>query len=79
MTAFFQSTKAKIVILCLALIASFALGYSIGNPGSEMNRSIKLDQIEQSMLRETSGIGLRLINCKQTVEKGELPNSNLCY
>ena len=79
MKTLFQSTKAKIIVLCLALAASFALGYGMGNPSSEMNHSIKLDQIEQSMFREADGIGLRLINCKQAVEKGEAPDPDLCY
>ena len=79
MKTLLENTKVKMIILCLALAASFALGYSIGSPSPELKHSIKLDQIEQSMLKETRGIGLRLINCKQAVEKGESPDPDLCY
>ena len=68
-----KSTKVRIIVLCLALAASFALGYSINNPGAEMYRSIAVDRIEESMLEETRLIGLRLITCQQALERGEEP------
>lgn len=73
MKDFFQSTKTRIIALCLALAASFGLGYSINNPGSEFYRSIAVDRIEESMLNESRSIGLRLMNCRQAVERGEEP------
>ena len=70
----FQTTKARIIVLCLALAASFALGYSINNPGPEFYRSITVDRIEESMLQETRMIGLRLISCQKAFERGEEPD-----
>lgn len=70
----FQTTKARIIVLCLALAASFALGYSINNPGPEFYRSIAVDRIEESMLQETRMIGLRLISCQKALERGEEPD-----
>lgn len=58
----FQTTKARGVVLCLALAASFALGYSINNPGPEFYRSIAVDRIEQSLYEETMQIGLLMSN-----------------
>lgn len=69
-----ENTKAKVILLCLALIASFALGYSINNPGSEFYRNIAVDRIEESMLQETRMIGLRLISCQKALERGEEPD-----
>lgn len=73
MKTFFQNTKAKGIILCLALIASFVLGYSMGNPSSEMKNAISIDRVSPSLLQEAESIGLRLINCKQAIDRGEEP------
>ncbi|MBQ8143631.1 MAG: hypothetical protein IJ452_00275 [Butyricicoccus sp.] len=69
-----ETTKVKVILLCLALIASFALGYSINNPGSEFYRNIAVDRIEESMLQEVRMIGLRLISCQKALERGEEPD-----
>lgn len=70
MKDFLRNTKGKIALLCLALAASFALGYSMNNPGQAFYRSMQMDNIEQSLYSETMQIGALMNNCQTEHEAG---------
>lgn len=70
MKDFLRNTKGKIALLCLALAASFGLGYSMNNPGQAFYRSMQMDNIEQSLYSETMQIGALMNNCQTAHEAG---------